>query len=102
MQTFLDLPKIHHIHHFMTGPENSYKNLQFILPCKANQAKNIQEITIFVNTVSEIRPIINAIQQWIKKLSYPKESKKCVKPYYLSISDWNKSLILNTFKIINE
>lgn len=38
----------------------------------------------------------------MKQLSYPKESKKWVKVYDLSMPDWNKSLIFNAFKVIGK
>lgn len=36
IQTSLDRPEIQQIHRFITSPKNSYEDLQFILPCKAN------------------------------------------------------------------
>lgn len=61
MQTSLDRPEIQQIHHFMVHPKSSLLDLQFVLPSKATQVFDIQKTIIFVNNVSEIRPIIEII-----------------------------------------
>lgn len=38
----------------------------------------------------------------MKQLGYPKGSDKWIKPYYLSMSEWNKSLIAKAFKVSGE
>lgn len=102
MQTSLDRPEIQQIHRFMAYPKSSCLDLQFILPKVAHQAKDIQKTIIFVNTVGEIRPIIEIIQAWMKQLGYPKGSDKWVRPCYSAMSDWDKSLIAKVFKTCAE
>lgn len=70
MQTSLDWPEIMQIHRFMEYTKASCLDLQFILPKTVNKALNIQKTIIFVNPVSEIRPLINIIIGWMKKLKY--------------------------------
>ena len=87
MQTSLNRPKIQQIHRFMTSSKSSYLDLQYILPPKATQAKDIQKTLIFVNTVAKIRLIIETIQQWMRQLGYSEGSDKWIKPYHLTMSD---------------
>ena len=61
MQTSLDRPEIMQIHRFMKHTKASCLDLQFILPKTAKEAKDIQKTIIFVNSVKEIRPLIEVI-----------------------------------------
>ncbi len=63
MQTSLDRLEINQIHRFMTGAKSIYLDLQCIFPQKAIQAKDIRKTLIFINTLFEIQPIIETIQQ---------------------------------------
>lgn len=76
MQTSLDRLEIQQIHRFMQFSKSSCLDLQFILPQTAVSAKDIQKTIIFVNSVSDIRPMIEIIQAWMKLLGYPEESNK--------------------------
>lgn len=76
IQISMDRPKIMQIHRFMEYSNVSYLDLQFILPKKATAVKNIQKTIIFVNSVSDICPIICIIISWIQKLSYPDSCSK--------------------------
>ena len=62
MQTSLDGPDIMQIHRFMDHSKASCLDLQFILPKVAKEAKDIQKTVIFVNTISEIRQVIDIVQ----------------------------------------
>lgn len=99
MQTSLDRPEIQQIHRFMAHPKSSHLDLQFVLPEKAMQASDIQKTIIFVNTVSEIRPIIEIIQAWMTSLGYPAGSNRWIRPYHSAMSDWDKELTAKAFKI---
>lgn len=57
---------------------------------------------IFVNSVTEIRPIITIFQAWMKHLGYPEESSKWIRPYYSAISDWDKALTAAAFATVAE
>lgn len=72
-------------------------DLQFILPKKATAAKDIQKTIIFVNSVSDICPLICIIVGWMQKLGYPDSCSHWIRPYYSTMSDWNKDLIANAF-----
>lgn len=61
MQTSLDRPKIMQIYRLMEHTKGSCLDLQFILPKTAKEAKDIQKTIIFVNNISDIRPIIAII-----------------------------------------
>lgn len=98
MQTSLDRPEIEQIHRFMVHPKSSLLDLQFILPKTATQANAIQKTIIFVNTVAEIRPIIETIQAWMILLGYPAGSSTWIRPYHSAMSDWDKELIAKAFK----
>lgn len=50
----------------MDHAKASCLDLQFILPKKAIAAKDIQKTIIFVNSVSDIRPLIRIIVGWMK------------------------------------
>lgn len=97
MQTSLDRPEILQIHRFMKNAKSSCLDLQFVLPKVATKASDIQKTIIFVNSVSEIRPIIDVFQGWMIKLGYPEESWKWIRPYYSAISDWDKALTADAF-----
>lgn len=62
MQTSLDRPKIMQIHRFMEHSKASCLDLQFVFPKKAKEARDIQKTIIFVNSVEEIRPMINILR----------------------------------------
>lgn len=62
IQTSLDRPEIQQYHRYMKHSKLSCLDLQFALPKNAKEAKDIQKTIIFVNTVNEIRPIINIIR----------------------------------------
>lgn len=74
MQTSLDRPEIMQMHRFIQHSKASCLDLQFILPKNTKQAKDIQKTIIFVNSVKEIRPLIQIIRAWMIKLDYPPES----------------------------
>lgn len=81
----------------MEHSKASCLDLQFILPKKATAAKNIQKTIIFVNSVSDICPLICIIVDWIKQLSYLDSCSNWIKSYHSTISAWDKDLIANTF-----
>ena len=85
------------IQRFMEYAKASYLDLQFILPETVNEARNIQKTIIFVNSVSEICPLINIIVVWMKKLGYPDCCSTWIKPYHSTMSDWDKDLITRAF-----
>lgn len=99
MQTSLDRAEIMQIHRFMEHAKSSCLDLQFVLPKVATKASDIQKTIIFVNTLTEIRPIILIFQEWMIKLGYPEESWKWIRPYYSAISEWDKTLTANAFQI---
>lgn len=78
MQTSLDRPEIQQIYRFMAYPKSSLHDLQFVLIAKARQVSDIQKTIIFVNTVSEIRSIIEMIQSWMVLLGYPVGSDRWI------------------------
>lgn len=102
MKTSLDRPEIMQIHRFMEHSKASCLDLQFILPPRAKKASDIQKTVIFVNTIAEIRPMIAIIRAWMRKLGYPPGSEKWIRPYYSIISDWDKSVTTNAFKVTQE
>ena len=61
MQTSLDQTEICQIHQFMQHSVLSCLDLQFILPFTVTAASDIQKTIIFINTVADIRPMINII-----------------------------------------
>ena len=83
MQTSLNRPEIMQIHCFMEHSKTSCLDLQFLLPKIAKEAKDIQKTIIFVNTVAEIRQIIDIIQDWMRKLDYPDGLSKWIRPYHV-------------------
>ncbi|MCJ1348467.1 hypothetical protein MMC31_006699 [Peltigera leucophlebia] len=99
MQTSLGRPEIMQVHRFMKHAKSSCLDLQFILPKSANKAKDIQKTVVFVNSVTEIRPMISILQSWMKYLGYPKESSKWIRPYYSALSDWDKGLTAAAFAV---
>lgn len=86
----------------MTSSKSNFLDLQFVFPLITSHAKDIQKTIIFVNTVSEIRPIIDTIQAWMKQLGYPEGSDRWIRPYHSAMSEWDKSLIAAAFKINGE
>ena len=99
MQTSLDRPEIMQVHQFMKHAKSSCLDLQFILPKIANKAKDIQKTVVFVNSLTEIRPMISILQSWMKYLGYPKESSKWIRLYYSALSDWDKGLTAAAFVV---
>ena len=99
MQTSLDRPEIMQIHRFIDYPKASCLDLQLLLPKSAQQAKDLQKTVIFVNTVAEICHIIMIIQNWMKKLGYPEGSSKGIRPYHSFMSECDKKLIAEAFRI---
>lgn len=97
MQTLLDYPETMQIYHFIKHTKASCLDLQFILPKTAKKAKNIQKTIIFVNSIKEICPLIEIIQDWIIKLGYPESSSTWIRPYYSDVSGQDKALIVNAF-----
>lgn len=102
MQTSLDRPEIQQIHQFMRHTRASCLDLQFILPPQALSAKDIQKTIIFVNSVSDICPMIEIIRGWMKQLGYPEGSDQWIKPYHSTMSDWDKAIIAKAFKVNGE
>lgn len=49
--------------------------------------------------MKEIYPIINVVHAWMKKLGYLAESMGWIRFYHSAISEWDKSLIANTFAV---
>ena len=74
MQTSLDRLEIQQIHRLITHPKSSLHDLQFVLPAKASQASEIQKISIFINIILDIWPIIEMIQSWIAFSNYSTSS----------------------------
>lgn len=99
MQTSLDRPEIMQMHRFMKHSKKSGLDLQFILPKGAKEAKDIQKTIVFVNTIAEIRPLIAIIRAWMKKLGYPDSAVNWIRPYYSTISDHDKKLTADAFRI---
>lgn len=99
MQTPLDCLEIMQIYYFMNYYKSNYLDLQTILFQKIKKAKNIQKTITFVNNIGEIYLIISIFHFWIKKLGYSVKSIWWIRPYYLAMSEWDKSLIINTFTI---
>lgn len=97
MQTSLDRPEIMQIHKFMEYTKANCLDLQFILAKKATAAKDIQKTIIFVNSVSDIRPLIRIIVSWKKKLGYPDSCSNWIKSYHSTMSDWDKDFIAKAF-----
>ena len=65
-QTSLDRPEIMQIHRFMEHSKASCLDLQFILPKTAAQASDIQKTVIFVNSINDLRPMINVFVAWMQ------------------------------------
>lgn len=99
MQTSLDRMEIMQIHRFMKHSKGSCLDLQFMLPKTAKEARDIQKTVIFVNTISDIRPTISIIQAWMKQLGYPDSCMTWIRPYYSTMSDWDKNLTAAAFRI---
>ena len=97
LQTSLNRPEIMQIHRFMEHPKSSCLDLQFILPTEAKEAKDIQKTIIFVNSVNEIRVIIDIIHAWMKKLGYPVGSIQWIRLYHSAMSEWDKTLTAEVF-----
>lgn len=97
MQTSLDRPEIMQIHRFMEHTKASGLEFQFILPKTAKEARDIQKTIIFVNTVKEIRVLIEVIKGWMIKLGYPPESSTWIRPYYSDMSEWDKNFTAKAF-----
>lgn len=99
MQTSLDHPEIMQIHCFIKHSKGSCLDFQFILPKIAKEARDIKKTVIFVNTISNIWPIISIIQAQIKQLGYPESSMTQIRPYYSTISKQDKNFIAAAFRI---
>ena len=99
MQISLDRPEIQQIYCFMQYAKSSLLDLQFILPPRARYTKDIQKTLIFVNTMAEVLPIVEVIRKWIGLLNYPKESEKWVCLYFSTMSDLDKVIIAEAFKV---
>lgn len=97
LQTSLDRPEIMQIHCFMDHPRSSCLDLQFVLPPEAREAKDIQKRIIFVNSVSDIRDVINVFHAWMEKLGYPEDSLRWIRPYHSAMSEWDKNLTAEAF-----
>lgn len=98
MQTSLDRPEIHQVHRFMRHLKAGCLDLHFILPPTATYARDIQKTIVFVNSVSDIRPMIDIISPWMKQLGYPAGSARWIRPNYSAMSEWDKGLIAPAFK----
>lgn len=81
----------------MQHAKSSLLDLQFVLPPKALHAKDIQKTLIFVNTVAEVLPLVEAIRKWMILLHYPEGSEKWVRPYFSTMSDLDKAIIAEAF-----
>lgn len=105
MQTSLDRPETMQIYHFMEHLILSYLDLQFILPDAwpetetAIQANDIQKTIVFVNCVTQIRPMIRIIQNWMIIKGYPAKSSLWIRLYHSTILDYTKALTLAAFAI---
>ena len=102
MQTSLDWPEIMQIHRLIDHLKSSCLDLQFIFVPVAWKAGDIQKTIIFVNSVSEIHEVISVFHFWIDKLRYSEEARKWIRPYHLAMSEWDKSLIAQTFSVLGE
>lgn len=102
MQTSLDRPEIMQIHRFMEHSKASCLDLQFVFPKKAKEAQDIQKTIIFVNSVEEIRPMINILRAWMQKLGYSPEAHNWIRPYYSTISEWDKKITATAFQTCAE
>lgn len=96
-QTSLDRSETMQIHRFMKQPRARGLDLQFVLPKTTIQAKDIQKTIIFVNSVTEIIPKINILQDWIKKNRYPAHSSRWIRPYNATLSEWTKRITSKAF-----
>lgn len=99
MQTSLDRPEIMQVHRFMEHSKGSCLDLQFVLPAEAKEARDIQKTIIFVNRVSEIRPLCKIFQDWMQMKGFPRGSQNWVRPYYATMSEYDKSLTAEAFRI---
>lgn len=99
MQTSLDWPEIQQIHCFMRHSKASCLDLQFVLPPTALCARDIQKTLIFVNHVTDVRPLIDVISAWMKQLGYPENSSQWIKPYYSAMLNWDKGLVSKAFRV---
>lgn len=90
------------IHQFIEYTKASCLDLQFILLKTTNKARNIQKTIIFVNSISEICPLINIIVGWIKKLGYLDYCSTWIKPYHSTMSNWDKNLIAKAFLVLGD
>ena len=102
MQTSLDQPEIMQLHRFMEHSKASCLDFQFILPKTAAQASDIQKTVIFVNSINEIWPMINVFVEWMRKLSYPDSCTDWIRPYYSTISEWDKEITAKAFMILGD
>ncbi|MCJ1466709.1 hypothetical protein MMC07_005329 [Pseudocyphellaria aurata] len=87
MQTSLDRPEIMQIHRFMKHPQTSCLDLQLFLLETGTQAKDIQKTIVFVNSVTEINPVIHIFQDWMRRKGYPVESSQWIRPYNAALSE---------------
>lgn len=81
----------------MEYTRSSCLDLQFVLPPEAKEAKDIQKTIIFVNSVSDIRNVINVSHACIRKLGYPEECIRWIRPYHSTMSEWDKNLTAEAF-----
>ncbi|MCJ1464294.1 hypothetical protein MMC07_002907 [Pseudocyphellaria aurata] len=90
------------IHRFMEHPKASCLDLQFILPETAQEAKDIQKTLVFVNSITDIFPMISIIQAWMKQKNFPVHAhatKSWIKPYFASMSEHDKEVTANEFRV---
>lgn len=82
----------------MAHPSSSYLDLEFVLPRRAREAKDVQKTIISVNHVAEIPPIINIFREWFKRLRYPPSSYGWIWPYSSSMSERDKAITAAIFR----
>ena len=64
--------------------------------------KVIQKTIIFINTVTEVLPLLEAIRGWMRRLKYPQGSEEWVRPYFSTMPDLNKAINAEAFKLSGE
>ena len=100
-QTSLDRPEIMQLYRFMEHSKASCLDLQFILKTAA-KANDIQKTVIFVNSINDIRPMINIFVEWMQKLGYQDSCTDWIRPYYSTISEWDKEITAKAFMILGD
>lgn len=90
------------IHRFMEHPKETCLDLQFILPETASGAKDIQKTIIVVNSMHDIFPMLAIIRAWMIQKNFPDDSKSWIKPYFATMSEYDKTMTADEFRVLGE